>query len=283
VDLDRLLEKPLLKHLRTLAATIRAIIFAGSTFGSGVVLLVLAARYFSVSRGLAVTLGLLFILLTTVAGYAWYYVTHVYDPPFYKIQELHGSLVVEAANGHRKYTYERRQTVVATRNNLRLVEIRGHWTGKGRAGSTVVESIKPEHVMLDGRRPESDGRVHRWIYPRRPLKRGQPVEVGVRQTHEDDVETQLPYFREGGGRYKTERITVTVQLPFDEHVQASVRGVIWDTDHSAQQSEEIGELKVEPRVDSTSRSVVYTVAVDIPAVFHSYGIEWTWSRDSGHQ
>ncbi len=255
--------------------------FVGSVALSSVVLIIAAARYFAASPKTAISLAVLVVVLLAVSGYAWHYVKRVYDPPFYEILDLNGHLVVERANGHRRYTYERRQTIVATRNDLRLIEFRAHWTGQGRSGSTRVESLRPEHAMLDGRRAESDGRVHRWIYPRRPLKRGQPVDVGIRQVHEDDLEEQLPYFREGGGRYKTNRITVTVCLPLDEHLPDSVRGVVWNSHHSAQQSAEVDDLVVQPRVDRATSTVDYTVTVDKPRAFHSYGVEWTWGRQPG--
>jgi len=278
VDLDRFLEKPLPRHLRQISGTVNAFIFTLSVLGGAAALLGIAGSHLAISPRLSIMLGVLAVVMVAVAVYARYYVTHIYDPPFYEITELNGLLTIETANGHRKYVYERRQTVRAIRNNLRLVEFRAHWTGKGAAGSMTVESTKPEHALLDGRRAESDGRVHRWIYPRRPLTRGQPIEVGIRQTHEDDVEIQLPYFREGGGRYKTHRLNVTVTIPLAEHLRDSVRGVIWDTDHSARQSEEIGELTVKPHVDAAAGVATYIVQVANPVLFHSYGIEWTWSR-----
>jgi hypothetical protein len=281
VDLERLLDKPVLRNLRTFVGTVRAITFVGTILVSASALIYLVARNFKVEPGLAIGLIVLLALMLAVSVYAWRYVTHVYDPPFYEIFDLNGHLTVERANSHRRYVYERRQTVIATRDDLRLIEFRAHWTGQGAAGSTQVESIRPEHVVFDGRRGESDGRVHRWVYPRRQLKRGQPIEVGIRQVHEDDVQEQLPYFREGGGRYKTRKVTVCVVLPQDEHIPDSVRGVAWNTNHTAQQGEEVGEISVHSRVDAVSRSVEYTVTYDKPKVFHSYGIEWVWAHQAG--
>jgi hypothetical protein len=277
MDLERLLDKPILRHLRTTVATVRALAFVVAVAGSAVVLLALVARYFHVQPGLAIVLAAVAVVVVTASSYAWYYVTHSYDPPFYKIHELKGTLVVEAANGHHRYRYERRQTVEATRNNLRLIEFRAHWTGQGK--QAVVQSLRSEHSILDGRRPESDGRVHRWVYPRRPLARGQKLEVGISQVHEDETQEQLPYFREGGGRYRTNLVTVTVTIPLAEHMPDSVRGVIWNTNHVAQQSAEVGELTVERHVDAATGLAEYTVTFEKPQVFHSYGIEWAWSKE----
>ncbi|MEV1286914.1 hypothetical protein [Micromonospora sp. NPDC049679] len=280
MDLERLLDKPVLKHLRSGVATIRAIMFVGSVLGSGLALIVLAARYFSVSWKLATALSVLLILLLSVSGYAWRYVTRVYDPAFYEIVDLEGLLVVEPLGDHRRYTYTRSQTVKATRDDLRLVEFRAHWTGKGHNGTSRVESLIPEHAILDGRRAESDGRVHRWIYPRRPLERGKALRVGIRQVHEDDVEIQLPYFREGGGRYKTGKITVIVKLPFSEHSPESVRGVVWNSNRTPRKGAVVDELPIPtPRVDSAAGTAEYRVTVEKPSPYHSYGVEWTWLRE----
>lgn len=278
MDLERLLDKPLLRHLRTIVATIRALMFVVAVLGSALVLVVLVARYFKAKPGLAIALGILLVVLLAMSTYAWHYITHVYDPPFYKIEQLNGSLTVEAANGHHRYTYERRQTVVATRDGLRLIEFRAHWTGQGHPSSTAVESLHPEHALLDGKRAESDGRVHRWLYPRRALGRGKKLEVGIKQVHEDDVRAQLPYFREGGGRYKTEKIVVAVRLPLTEHRPDSARGVVWNTHNSAEGSQEVDELEVSRHVDPGSGTVEYTVTIDKPALFYSYGVEWTWAQ-----
>jgi hypothetical protein len=222
----------------------------------------------------------LIVALLAGSSYAWHYIKNAYDPPFYEILELNGSLVVEPANDHHRFTYERRQTVIATRDDLRLIEFRAHWTGQGQPGSTRVESVNSKHAMLDGKHKEEDGRVHRWIYPRRPLKRGQPIEVGIRQIHEDDLEEQLPYFREGGGRYETRRIIVKVQLPLSEHDPESVRGVIWNSHRTALQSPEVGEVGVDRHVKRAEGCIEYTMTADKPRPFHSYGVEWSWGRDA---
>jgi hypothetical protein len=252
----------------------------GSVAVSAAILAYLAIRTFLGSPALAITLAALLVVLLAGSSYTWHYVKNIHDPPFYEILELNGSLVVEPANDHRRYTYERRQTVIATRDDLRLIEFRAHWTGQGQSGSATVESVKSEHAMLDGKNKEQDGRVHRWIYPRRPLKRGQPIEVGIRQVHEDDVEEQLPYFREGGGRYKTRRIIVKVRLPLSEHDPESVRGVVWNSHRAARQSPEVGELEVEKHVMRTEKCIEYMVTAVAPRTFHSYGVEWTWGRDT---
>ena len=280
MDLDRLWDKPVLRHLRNAVATLRAIIFVGGVVVSAIILAILAIRSFFGSPALAITLVALLVVLLTGSIYTWHYVKNIHDPPFYEILELNGSLLVEPADDHRRYTYERRQTVIATRDDLRLIEFRAHWTGQGRAGSAVVESVKSEHAMLDGKLKEQDGRVHRWIYPRRPLKRGQPIEVGIRQVHEDDVEAQLPYFRESGGRYKTKRIIVKVLLPLSEHDPESVRGVVWNRHRALWQSPEVGELEVQKHVIRAKQCIEYMVTSERPREFHSYGVERTWGRNA---
>ncbi len=280
MNLDRLWDWPVLRHLRNAVATIRALAFVVTVLISAAVLAYLAIRNFFGSPALAVTLVVLLTVLLAGSGYSWYYVKSIHDPPFYEIQELNGSLLVEPANGHHRFTYERRQTVVATRDDLRLIEFRAHWTGQGQPGSMTVESVKSGHAMLDGRFKEQDGRVHRWIYPRRPLKRGQPIEVGIRQVHEDDVDEQLPYFREGGGRYRTRKIIVKVRLPLSEHDTEAVRGVVWNSHRAARQSPEVGDLEVERHVFSQESCIEYIVTVDKPRAFHSYGVEWSWSRNA---
>lgn len=280
MDLDRLLDKPLLRHLRTAVATIRAVMFVGSVVLGAGVLVVLAGKYVSASPKISIILAILLVLLLAVSSYAWFYVTRVYDPPFYEILRLEGVMVIESENSHHRYTYTRKQKVRATRDDLRLIEFRAHWTGTGRAGTTQVESLVRDHALLDGRRAESDGRVHRWVYPRRPLGRGQILEAGIKQVHEDDINQQLPYFREGGGRYKTSQIVVTVRFPGAEDPPEAVRGVIWNSNHVARQSPEVGSLNPERHVDPATGTVEYTVTVHRPKLYHSYGMTWSWKHQS---
>jgi hypothetical protein len=276
VDLERLLDKPPLRHLRTAVATIRAIMFVGTVMLGAGVLVVLAGKYLSASPKTAIALAILLVLLLAVSSYAWFYVTRAYDPPFYEILKLEGTMVIENVNSHRRYTYTRKQQVKATRDDLRLIEFRAHWTGTGSTGTAQVVSLFRDHALLDGRRAESDGRVHRWVYPRRPLGRGQALEVGIQQVHEDDINQQLPYFREGGGRYKTSQIVVTVRFPRAEDPPEGVRGVIWNTNRVARQSPEVGILQPERYVDPVAGTVDYTVTIGRPKLYHSYGMRWSW-------
>lgn len=277
--LERMLGQRAVRILVGLAGLVRALIFAGSVAAGAITLLVLGAKYFAIAPAAAAALFALLVLLLAVSGYAYHYVAHVYDPPFYEITELTGSLRVEPVDTHYRYRYERRQTIRATRSDLRLIEIRGHWTGKGSSKPDVT-SLKPQHALLDGRRPERDNRVHRWIYPRHGIKRGDSEEVGVIQVHEDDIERQDAYFREGGGRYRTRKVTVVVELPVSEVVSGSVKGVIWNTVARPPDNEEVGILEFTTTPNhSPDGYMKYTVTASNPRPYYSYGIEWTWQNE----
>jgi hypothetical protein len=277
VNLEKWLDKPALRGMRTAVATVRAMIFVGTVACAAIAILLIAAQSVAVDPTAAVVLVAVLIALLTASTYAWYFVTRTYNPPFYKILTIEGSLVVDVKGDHFLYTYVRQQEVMAVRNDLRLVEIRAHWTGKGHPGTTHVESLFQEHAILDGKRVEADGRVYRWIYPRRALRRGKVVKVGVRQTHEDGIERQLPYFREGSGRYRAHKIVVTVRLPLNVHLVDSVQGLAWDGKSNVGGSEPVEDLPLtKSRVNPGSGMAEYTLSVDKPRPFHSYGIEWTW-------
>lgn len=166
------------------------------------------------------------------------------------------------------------------RDDLRLVEIRGHWTGVSSKGKMKVESLAGDHTLLDGKSAEEDGRVHRWIYPRRPIGKGHEVEVGVRQEHEDDIQPQLPYFREGGGRYRTRKIIVRVRFPRTEDPSSlgPVEGKVWDSRRQVRQTHPVADITPERKIDPINETIDYIVTVDKPKLYHSYGIIWTWPR-----
>lgn len=189
MTLEKVLGSRLARNLRDAAGTVRAALFLGSVMISGATLLVVAASQFFARPLVAALLAGLFMILIAVSTYAWYFVTRVYDPTFYEILEVEGLLVVEPVESHHRYTYVRKQTIRATRNNLRLVEFRARWTGAGRRDPRVKSAVQ-DHVLLDGSTREEGAYVYRWVYPGRPLDKGQTATLGVEQTHEDNVQQQ---------------------------------------------------------------------------------------------
>lgn len=274
MNIEDLLDRPLLRQLRTAVETLNAIIFLITTGVIGAGAIFLAARHFHLQAATVIALAATLVIVTFGTVGTVYYVAHEYDPRFYEILELNGLLLVESAGDHHRYTYERKQRVRSTRDDLRLVEVRAHWTGKGSKGITHVASLKSEHTLLDGKAPEENGHVHRWIYLRRPLGRGSEVEVGVRQIHEDDAEQQSPYYREGGGSYHARLVTVVARFPIEEDVH-NVEGAIWNSNRSIRHHI-VGSLPCERRVDRPHGFVDYIVTVQRPRRYHSYGVRWNW-------
>lgn len=278
--LAAILDKPALQNLRTAVATIRAIGFVAvtiATLGTGAYLTLWRSAE---NRGIA---------LTATSGLAacgvmligfWYYLEHVHQHQSYEILELEALLIVEPVDDHHRYVYTRRQTVRALRDNLRLVELRAHWTGRGSKNTYQVESLNHEHLLFDARRPEEDGRVYRWIYLRSPLGKGSEAEVGVRQIHEDDIEIQFPFFRDSGGAYNARRILVTVRFPLDEDPQsvAPLEGRVWNVNRPVSQNHVVGRLTFTRNVDRDAGTVEYSVTACRPERYHSYGLSWSWSK-----
>jgi hypothetical protein len=277
VDLEKFLARPFLRNLRDLVATVRAVIVVATVLASmGLFAYVLLRRNrFSPTETWTILLALVVWWIT--AGGFWYYIRYISNPTFYEILELEGLLVIESAGDHYHYKYERTQTVRALRNDLRLIEFRSHWTGASKIRPRV-ESAVGDYAILDGRHPEEDGRVHRWVYPRRPIGKGREVIVGIKQEHEDDVHRQLPYFREGGGRYKTRRIKVTTRFHPDEdpRVRCDVEGKVWNINRTLDQDIVAGSIRCVRVVNRELGTVDYIVVVDKPKRYHSYGMEWEW-------
>jgi hypothetical protein len=277
VNLEDLLQGRLLRNIRDFTATVRAAWFLISA-----VLTAALVAYAFLRRNLVGPTAAVMIILA-VAGW-WvtvlacaYYTKNVNNPPFYEILELDGVLVVESSGHHHRYRYTRRQKVRATRNDLRLIEMRAHWSGSSNAWPRV-ESLVGDHVLLDGKYEEEDGRVHRWVYPRRPLRKGEELRVGIRQSHEDEVRPQLPYFREGGGRYKTRKLTITTRFPIadDPQTLGAVVGRVWDISRAIDKGHVVDTVGFDREVDREQGTVDYIVRVDRPKLYHSYGIQWEW-------
>jgi hypothetical protein len=275
MGLERVLGLPVLRILRDTTATARAVAFAIGVVAGAVGLAYVGIRKSALSPDAATVLvaSLAAIILGGLAS--WFYVAGIYDPSYYKIVDLDGHVLIEPAGDHHRYTYTRKQTVRATRGSLRLIEIRSHWTGRCSREKTSITSVIRDHRLLDGGYPEEDGRVHRWIYPGRSLDRGEEIEVGVRVVMEDDIEPMIPYYREGGGRYRVRQLKVTVRFPIG-HEPQRVFGSIWHTNRKAQQGNHIGKLDYERRPDHDAGVVDYIVVVQKPRLYHSYGVRWSW-------
>jgi hypothetical protein len=204
----------------------------------------------------------------------WHYVKHICDPEPYAISNLEGVLFIESAGDHHRYSNTRTQVVKSLRNNVRLIEVRSHWTGNHSRAKYSVRSASHGHELFDGLIREEDARVHRWIYLRRPLgKRDGAVTVGVVQEWEDDLEAMRPYYREGGARYKTRNLTVKVRFRAqDAPDESDVEGHIWNTAKTGI----TGSVEVQRHYDRKSNCVEYVVSVPKPRRHHSYGVRWTW-------
>jgi hypothetical protein len=277
VGLEDFLQRRFLRNLRDATATIRAVGFMVSVVLTGGVFAYAVLRRSAVGSTTALTIVLAVASWWTTVLACVYYTRHVSNPSFYEILELDGLLMIESAGDHHRYTYTRKQKVRATRNDLRLIEFRAHWTGSS-SRRPRVESAVGDHLVLDGTHEEEDGRVHRWIYPRRPLRKGEELRVGIRHVHADDVKPQLPYFREGGGRYRTRKVTVTARFPISEDPQSlgEVAGKIWDISRSIDQGHVIGTIPHIREVVREQGIVDYTVTVERPKLYHSYGVQWEW-------
>jgi hypothetical protein len=269
------LDRPALKNTRTVVATISATKFLAITTISGAVFVVTALRTVEPDP---IHLQLMVLLaIASAAGLVWVslYMIRRHNPPQYTIIALEGTLEITPVERHRRYVYERFQRIEATRDDLRLIEFREHWTG---AGSKLPEAEcrKPVGGMLfNGQLPEEDGRVHRWIYPGRPIGRGEQLDVLVRQVHTDDIQPQRPYFRQGGGRYRTGRVVVTVRFPLSDD-PVEVEGAIWNTGRAFLQNQTVGTLQHDRVEDQSAGTVSYRIEVTSTAPHHSYGIRWTW-------
>jgi hypothetical protein len=285
MDLDKILNASLIRNAINAAAAIKAVGFFLSFFivGGGLLAYVIKtqAKNDAALVGVGITyLGLIVVLTICI----WYYVKHFCDPEPYEIARLEGVLFIEASGDHHRYLNTRTQTVRPLRNNVRLIEVRSHWTGSYSRQTYHVQSASREHELFDGTIREEDARVHRWIYLRRPLgKRDDPVKVGVSQEWEDDLEAMRPYYREGGARYKTRDLKVTVRFRAQDAPDESVvEGRIWNTAKTGI----TGHVEVQRHYDRPSSCVEYVVIVPKPKRFHSYGLRWTWpdntQQSSGH-
>jgi hypothetical protein len=271
--LEQLMDKPALKNTRTIAATINSFVLLSSITGSVLLALLVDAK---LSRAVIASALAFFLALALCACLYLHYALRTYNPAFYRIRRLDGSLKIEPLGDHRRYQYKRSQRVEAVRDELRLIELREHWTGKGSRDSLTVTCVKPaDAILLDGKVPEEDGRVHRWVYPTRPLGRGETIDIEVHQTHIDDVEMQRPYFRQGGGRYDTEAVRVEVSFPVG-YEPAEISGGVWNTGRPLLHNQLIRTMECVRNENRAARMVTYSVEATRIPHHHSIGLYWTW-------
>ena len=279
MSLEKLLNTTILRNIVNTAAAIKAVSFFLAFFVMGAGILVYVIKTHAKNDEALVAISAAYLgLVLMLSACIWYYIKHICDPEPYEISKLEGLLLVEAAGDHHHYSNTRIQTVRSLRSNVRLIEVRSHWTGSYSRQTYSVKSVSGAHELFDGLIREEDARVHRWIYLGRPLgKRDGSVTVGVNQEWEDDVEPMRPYYREGGARYKTRDLKVTVQFRAQEAPDESdVEGHIWNTI----KSKIIGDLEVQRHYDRKKNCVEYVVMMPRPKRYHSYGIRWAWPEQS---
>ncbi|GAB3410866.1 hypothetical protein [Flindersiella endophytica] len=260
--------------LRNASETLQGISFFATVLGGAAVTAVtLGSDRVGTPGTILLCLGVL--LLTSATAGLWYYLKHVAQPATYRILNLDSVLEVESVGSHHRFQYTLRQHVQALRNGVRQIDANAHWTGRSSQGAIRLDPLVSDHVVHDGRRPEDDGRISRWIYVGDPVARGQEFVAGIRQVHEDDLEPQRPYFRETGGRYRTRRMTVVARFPIREDPQlfGNVEGLVWNKDR---QRLVCARVPLERSVDTAGGTVEYRVTVERPRRHYSYGLRWHW-------
>jgi hypothetical protein len=273
MTLDGLMDRPALKNTRAVAATINSFVLLSSIAASLLVAFSVDPRP---NRAVLASALSFFVAIALCALSYLRYRLRTFNPTFYRILRLEGILRIEPIGDHRRYHYARRQQIRATHDDLRLIELREHWTGKGSRDSSTVKCVRPPDAkLMDGEVPEEDGRVHRWVYPTRPLGRGECLDVEVHQTHIDDVETQRPYFRQGGGRYDTDAISVTVCFPTG-YEPREISGGIWNTGRPLLHNQLIRTVDCVRAEDQASGTITYTVESGSMPHHHSVGLYWVW-------
>jgi hypothetical protein len=275
--LERFLDSQPVRTMRTAAATVKAVgLFVGVLIAGGAVLISTFKPHIKSDKAL-IAPSAIFLGLIVVSGVClWYYIEHVCDPEPYEVTSISGMLTIEAVGDHHQYKNTRHQTIKALRNGVRLVEVRTRWTGDSSKDKLRTESTEKDHKLFDGRDREEDWRVHRWIYLGRALKKGQRASVGVYQEWEDDLGPMHPYYREGGSRYKTRNMIVTVRFPRKRAPDRSdVEGLVWGTERYGQRSE-VGNLNVLRELDQIPGYIDYSVIVRRPRRGQSYGLRWKW-------
>jgi len=173
-----------------------------------------------------------------------------------------------------RYEYERRQTVRATRDNLRLVLIRSHWSGQSISVADVAPSF-PEHQVLDGRIPEEDGGIYRWVYLLSALGRGRRTTVGIKHTFEDAFVPMKPYYRESGEDCRVDRLVVRLRFRAAE-APTDVWAVTWKNTRSGPGRQEVAREEFRGVKDPGSGMVVFEARIRRPRRNHAHGFVWRW-------
>jgi hypothetical protein len=282
--LSNFLNKAPFRLLRDMVATIKAVSFFAVPMiaAGGAIAYLVSTQVESNAALLAIALASLVMVAGVIAAVC-YYVLRVCDPAPYEITKIDGLLVIESVNGHSYHHYinSRAQTVKARRNNVRLVEHRTHWTGNGARNKCKSTSMVREHSLFVARLQEEDGRTPHWVYLGRPLNKGEEAMVGIQETREDNQSPMLPYYREGGGRYRSRNLTVITRFPAHEDPE-KVEGLIWNNDRRNRQRQIVGKIPYERKPDTANGTVDYIVSVQKLKRYHSYGIRWSWVAHGGN-
>lgn len=269
MNMQRLLDSVPLKSTRDAVSTIKAIGFLGAILTGGVVTLAyLLQSHMSKQQATAVGAAGALLALITAAG-CWGYVRHVKLAAPYVIVRTEGLLNIEKVNGHRRYINEKRWIIKATREDVRLFGNTTRWTGQSTKSSVRSESLNPEHYLFAAPCPEEDGRAQQWIYFGRSLFKGEEIQLGIRQTFEDDAREMIPFYREGSGPTSARELTATARFSLSDD-PAVVRGLIWNKERKV-----CGELSVRREANHGTGKVNYIVSVSGTKPRHSYGFRWS--------
>jgi len=281
LDPVKFLDNPIFRFVRDVVATVKAIgFFLTPVVAGGILLIYLLTTNVESNTVLAIISIISIFMIAVIAFGFWYYVQHICDPAPYEITQIQCLLIIEPVGDHHRYLNKREQVIKAVRNNVRLVEHRSHWTGKGSKAKSKAVSLIDKHEFYSASQPEEDGRTHQWIYLGRPLSKGDKAAVSISQTFEDNSEPMHTYYREGSGRYKGRNLTVTTRFLVSED-PPEVDGVIWNNDRKNRQRHEVGHLDYVRKPDPAADTVDYIIIVSNPKKYHSYGIRWGWPTRRG--
>jgi hypothetical protein len=276
VRLAEILDSPSMRLFRGAAEAVQAAVFVLTVvLGIGGAAYLAASRV-AVSRETTFVLILSATVLIAAVCSLGFYIVYVHRPEDYSIVSLHGSLEIVREGAHHRYTYHRRQTVLARRDDIRLVRIRSHWSGKSAEEGTI-DSLIPDHILLDGRSPEADGRTYRWVYLREPVGKAHRVAVSVRHVFADDLERMKSYFRESGEGFVTRSIHVCVRFRLSEE-PARVNGVVWKSRRRGEPRQAVGLMECTRTVDATLDMIEFGLVVKRPNRNSAYGIHWEWDE-----
>jgi hypothetical protein len=268
MGVGRFFDNPGVRRFTDVVQTVQAVVAAVGA-------LVLA--YYAIQRSVLsrwdsalIWLVVAVLLVELVVGYL--YLRYLWRPVPYDIEEAHCELIVESVGRHHRYT-NTKEHLIRARRELRLVEFRAHWTGHG-SRQPAIQALHG-HVLLNGGHTEEDFRTYRWVYPKRAVPRGQLIRVGIRQIHEDDLDAQEPYYRDGGSGVPVRRLTVVTRFPIDQKPRV-VEGRIWNSYRPTGKGRDVGGCDFVQQLNSEAGTVDYVVKVDHPRRHWSYGIRWEW-------